>query len=110
MLISGVKRSTRSPPTIESSRTIAGVSAVRFRRLRRIGITTLKTQLSLLTQLHASPATVVGSSAGGVIALDLTVNHPDLVSSLVLCEPSLHLRTHPDLSFQKDFLKVQLYR
>ena len=65
---------------------------------------------ALLTQVHATPATVVGSSSGGIIALDLTVNHPELVSSLVLCEPPLHARKHPQLSFLKDFLKVQVYR
>lgn len=64
----------------------------------------------LLMSLHAEPATIVGSSAGGIIALDLAMNRPDLVSSLVLCEPPLHLRRHPDLPFLKDFLKVQLYR
>src|SRR6266566_3543888 len=32
------------------------------------------------------------------------------VSSLVLCEPPLHARKHPQLSFLKDFLKVQVYR
>jgi pimeloyl-ACP methyl ester carboxylesterase len=65
---------------------------------------------ALLTQMHAAPATVVGWSAGGIIALDLAVNHPELVSSLVLCEPPLHARKHPQLSFVKDFLKVQMYR
>jgi pimeloyl-ACP methyl ester carboxylesterase len=65
---------------------------------------------ALLTQMHATPATVVGWSAGGIIALDLAVNHPQLVSSLVLCEPPLHARKHPRLSFLKDFLKVQMCR
>jgi len=65
---------------------------------------------ALLTDMHAVPATVVGWSAGGIIALDLVVNHPELVSSLVLCEPPLHARKHPQLSFVKDFLKVQVYR
>ena len=53
---------------------------------------------------------MVGWSAGGIIALDLAVNHPELVSSLVLSEPPLHARKHPQLSFVKDFLKVQVYR
>lgn len=43
---------------------------------------------ALLQQLDAAPATVVGSSAGGVIALGLTLAHPKLVSSLVLAEPT----------------------
>ena len=65
---------------------------------------------ALLMQLQAVPATVLGASVGGIIALDLAVNHPEQVSSLVLCEPPLHLSKHPDLSVLKDYLKVLLYR
>jgi pimeloyl-ACP methyl ester carboxylesterase len=43
----------------------------------------------------AAPATVVGWSGGGVIALGLTVSFPDRVASLVLAEPAVHLLTHP---------------
>lgn len=65
---------------------------------------------ALLTQLQAVPATVLGASVGGIIALDLAVNHPEQVSSLVLCEPPLHLSKHPDLSVLKDYLRVLFYR
>jgi pimeloyl-ACP methyl ester carboxylesterase len=50
---------------------------------------------ALLTALDASPATVVGWSAGGVVALDLAASYPERVASLVLAEPAVHLSTHP---------------
>ncbi len=43
---------------------------------------------ALLRQLDAAPATIVGSSAGGVVALGLASTYPDLVSGLVLLEPA----------------------
>ena len=46
----------------------------------------------------ASPATVVGWSGGGVIALDLAASDPDRVAALVLAEPAVHLLTHPTLA------------
>jgi len=42
---------------------------------------------TVLGALEAAPATVVGWSAGGLIALDLAIHHPDLVTSLILREP-----------------------
>jgi pimeloyl-ACP methyl ester carboxylesterase len=42
---------------------------------------------ALLEVLAARPATVVGSSSGGVLALRLAAARPDLVSALVLIEP-----------------------
>jgi 3-oxoadipate enol-lactonase len=53
---------------------------------------------ALLTALDASPATVVGWSGGGVIALDLATSHPDSVAELFLAEPAAHLLTHPTRS------------
>jgi pimeloyl-ACP methyl ester carboxylesterase len=50
---------------------------------------------ALLDALGASPATVVGWSGGGVIALDLAASVPDCVAELVLAEPAVHLITHP---------------
>jgi pimeloyl-ACP methyl ester carboxylesterase len=50
---------------------------------------------ALLNALGASPATVVGWSGGGVIALDLAASFPDCVAALVLAEPAVHLTTHP---------------
>src|SRR5438309_10733744 len=50
---------------------------------------------ALLDALGASPATVVGWSGGGVIALGLAASFPDRVASLVLAEPAVHLIMHP---------------
>jgi len=41
----------------------------------------------VLEELSAAPATVVGWSSGGIVALDLAVHHPEAVASLVLVEP-----------------------
>jgi pimeloyl-ACP methyl ester carboxylesterase len=50
---------------------------------------------ALLDALGGSPATVVGWSGGGVIALDMASSIPDCVAALVLAEPAVHLITHP---------------
>jgi pimeloyl-ACP methyl ester carboxylesterase len=56
---------------------------------------------ALLAALGAAPATVVGWSSGGVVALDLAINHPDLVASLVLIEPTYMLRRSGTLGFYR---------
>lgn len=53
---------------------------------------------ALLERLDAAPATVVGSSSGGVLALRLAVARPDLVAALVLIEPVYQLALVPSLS------------
>ncbi len=53
---------------------------------------------ALLETLGASPATVVGWSAGGVVALDLAASFPEQVTKLVLAEPAVHLLVHPTRS------------
>jgi pimeloyl-ACP methyl ester carboxylesterase len=50
---------------------------------------------ALLRGIDAMPATVVGWSNGGLIALHLALEHPTLVSRLVVCEPPLHASKHP---------------
>ena len=65
---------------------------------------------ALLAALDASPATVVGWSAGGVVALDLAASHPELVSSLVLAEASLHLRRRPTASLLRFAVKMEFHR
>lgn len=68
----------------------------------------------LLRRLDATPATVVGSSAGGVVALGLTIAHPDLVSALVLAEPTyqpvLALTVPAARAFATTYLKRWLLR
>ncbi|MER6910360.1 alpha/beta hydrolase [Streptomyces sp. NPDC000594] len=46
--------------------------------------------VAVLERVAGSPATVVGWSAGGNIALALAVARPDLVRRLILVEPPLH--------------------
>lgn len=50
---------------------------------------------ALLEELDAAPAAVLGWSAGGVVALGLAVERPDLVSALVLEEAAYALLLHP---------------
>ncbi len=45
---------------------------------------------ALLSAIGLAPAIVFGSSAGGPIALDLTLRHPDKVRGLVLHEPAVY--------------------
>src|SRR5688572_10182027 len=52
----------------------------------------------LLRRLDAAPATVVGWSAGGIVALALALRHPAVVERLVLYEPPLHSKRH--MTFQ----------
>ncbi|WP_330251052.1 alpha/beta hydrolase [Nocardia sp. NBC_00565] len=49
----------------------------------------------LLEQVAAGPASVVGWSSGGNIALALTADRPDLVQRLIVVEPPLHGLRHP---------------
>lgn len=60
----------------------------------------------LLIGLGAAPATVVGWSMGGVIALCLALERPELISRLVLCEPPLHATKHMPLGNLGTFLKA----
>lgn len=62
---------------------------------------------ALLRGLNAAPAAVVGWSMGGLIALCLALEHPDLVERLVLCEPPFHASKHMPLSNLWPLLKAQ---
>lgn len=65
---------------------------------------------ALLNALKAGPATVVGWSGGGIVALDLAVRHPDLVATLVLEEPPLHAKKHMSFRMARTMLRAQLLR
>jgi pimeloyl-ACP methyl ester carboxylesterase len=62
----------------------------------------------LLRALDAAPATVVGWSSGGIVALDLAIHHPRLVSGLVLEEPPLHRKRRPGLHQLRAVIKTRL--
>jgi pimeloyl-ACP methyl ester carboxylesterase len=65
---------------------------------------------ALLGRLDAAPAHVAGWSGGGFVALDLVLNHPDLVRSLTLIETPLYGRKRPTAGLARTFLKAQLAR
>jgi pimeloyl-ACP methyl ester carboxylesterase len=50
---------------------------------------------ALLRALQATPATIVGWSSGGIIALALALEQPELVARVVVVEPPLHAAKHP---------------
>lgn len=63
---------------------------------------------ALLRALDAAPATVVGWSSGGFVALDLAVHNPELVAALVLDEPPLHLKRRPGMRQMRAVITAQL--
>jgi pimeloyl-ACP methyl ester carboxylesterase len=63
---------------------------------------------ALLQALDAAPATVVGSSSGGVLALRLAVARPELVKSLVLIEPAYQMALVPSASASVAIGRVNL--
>lgn len=65
---------------------------------------------ALLDGLDTGPATVLGWSGGGIVALDLAIRRPDLVAGLVLEEPPLHAKKHMTLRMARSMLKAQLLR
>jgi pimeloyl-ACP methyl ester carboxylesterase len=63
---------------------------------------------TLLRALDTAPAVIVGSSIGGVIGLDLALEHPDLVKGLVLLEPPLHAKHRPTLPLIRAIVSAQI--
>lgn len=53
--------------------------------------------IALIDSVVGGPVTLVGSSAGGVLALRIAVERPDLVSGLVLIEPAFQMALTPSL-------------
>ncbi len=47
--------------------------------------------VALIKELNAAYAVIIGYSAGAIIALDLALNHPDLVAGIVLLDPAFNI-------------------
>jgi pimeloyl-ACP methyl ester carboxylesterase len=65
---------------------------------------------ALLEHLGVSEAAVVGVSGGGIVALQLAVERPDLVGALVLVEPAVYGMEHLTPSAARTYLAVRLRR
>lgn len=63
---------------------------------------------ALLRALDAAPAAVFGWSVGGLIALGLALDHPELVERVVVYEPPLYASKHMPLTWAWPMLKVQV--
>src|SRR5205807_10155866 len=57
-----------------------------------------------------SPATVVGHSAGTVVAAGVAVRRPELCGRLVMFDPILHAQKRPTLKLIVTFVSVQRQR
>ena len=62
----------------------------------------------LLESLDAAPATVATLSFGGLVGLQLAIDRPELVRSLVLAEPPLHGRKHMTPGLARAFVGARL--
>jgi pimeloyl-ACP methyl ester carboxylesterase len=65
---------------------------------------------ALLEELDAAPATVLGWSGGGVVAAGLAIEHPELVSSLVLEEAGIHLPLNNTWRLLRSGTKIEFAR
>jgi pimeloyl-ACP methyl ester carboxylesterase len=65
---------------------------------------------ALLRLLDASAATVVGHSAGAIVALELAIREPELVASLILLDPAVYVRRYATPDFAWAFATAQLVR
>jgi pimeloyl-ACP methyl ester carboxylesterase len=64
--------------------------------------------IAFLEQLELAPATVVGWSGGGVVALKLALARPDLLSALVLVEPAFDAPHNVTGTFLRAFLRSRV--
>jgi 3-oxoadipate enol-lactonase len=65
---------------------------------------------ALLRELDAAPAAVLGWSGGGVVAAGLAIEHPDLVSSLILEDPGIHLPLNNTWSLLRGSMRIEYAR
>ena len=64
----------------------------------------------LIEFLHAVPCTVVAWSGGSIVALELALASPRLVSALVLLDPAAYLRRHATLGFAWTLARIWMLR
>ncbi len=77
--------------TITYDRRSFGASAATQPR----NLTTHAADAAEVIRACGTPATVIGWSIGGVIAMEVAATNPELVSGMVLLEPPLHAKRHP---------------
>jgi pimeloyl-ACP methyl ester carboxylesterase len=65
---------------------------------------------ALLEELDAAPAAVLGWSGGGVVAAGLAIERPELVSSLILEEPGIHLPLNNTWSLVRGSMRIEYAR
>jgi 3-oxoadipate enol-lactonase len=65
---------------------------------------------ALITSLDVAPVAVVGHSAGSIVALELAVRRPELVSRLVLLDPAFASRRNVTPKLASTFVKMQMLR
>jgi pimeloyl-ACP methyl ester carboxylesterase len=66
--------------------------------------------IALIDALRAAPVVLVGYSGGSIIALDLALERPDLVTSLVLLDPAFNLKRCLTPGFVRTLAGAQLLR
>src|SRR4029077_13857461 len=65
---------------------------------------------ALLEELDATPATVLGWSGGGVGAAGLAIEHPEMVSSLILEEGGIHPPLNNTGSLLRGSMRIEYAR
>jgi pimeloyl-ACP methyl ester carboxylesterase len=65
---------------------------------------------ALITSLDVAPVAVVAHSAGSIVALDLAVRRPELVSALVLLDPAFASRRNVTPKLAAAFVKTRMLR
>jgi non-heme chloroperoxidase len=66
--------------------------------------------VALIDALRAAPTVLVGYSGGSIIALDLALERPDLVTALVLLDPAFNLKRCLTPGFVKALTTAHLQR
>lgn len=64
--------------------------------------------ITMIDAVAGGPVTLVGSSAGGVLALRIAVERPDLVNALVLIEPAFQMAMTPSFSANAALARIHV--